>query len=403
MRRMVPRFLTLCRFIVPLAIALASVASVALAAPSSSPPPESGVVVSRGADCSVALVATSYDDPGADDAEFIELRVVLSNDAGVPSRAGVSNSPSHADLDASADASAAIDGSAGPTLASCGLDALELVDGANGGCATYRHIPLGAVAVPADGYVVLCAAASTVDERAHCDVTTAGRSALRAGWLQNGPNDGFRFVPVADGPVAIAYEGRPACFPAATVELALESGAFDGDATVDDVNVACGGGFVLLPDGDVPLRTEPLCPVPRVDGSDAAVVAGSVDGSDATAARDAGLDASWAPELAPPPASHGPSHNYGPLYVDAAPLVEPAPRSPPKAPGCVVARTSTTGRSFAAWFTAPLVAFALFALRRTRRRRTTRPGPRLSRARGQALESARRAFGGSLRVRSGDG
>src|SRR6476659_4820411 len=84
LRRMAPR--SRIRFMGPLAIAMALAAPAARAAPHSSPSPASGMVVSRGVDCSVELVAASYDDPGPDDAEFVELRVVRSPrlDAGVP-------------------------------------------------------------------------------------------------------------------------------------------------------------------------------------------------------------------------------------------------------------------------------------------------------------------------------
>jgi hypothetical protein len=324
-----------------------------------------GIAVSHGPECSVALVAASYDDPGVDDAEFVELRVDGSrrHDAGA--------SQLRASLDAGSDGSAGNDAGASPTLASCGLAALDLVDGANGGCATYRHIPLGAVPIPADGYVVLCTAGSTVDARAHCDVTTAGSSALRGGWLQNGPNDGFRFVPVADGPIVVAYEGSPACFPTGSAELSSESGAYGGDATIDDVNVACGGRFVLLSEGDVPLRAEPACPAPIASGFDAAVGdTSAVDGTGAHIATDAGLDAAWTPERAPTPANRGPSHTYGPLSIDAGPLgAEPSPRSPPKAPGCGVARAGANGHSMAGWFIATFVVLALLPLRRCSRRR----------------------------------
>lgn len=365
---MAPRSCILHRLTGLLAIAVAPLASVARAAPSSSPAP--GFVVSHGRDCNVVLVAASYDDPGTDDAEFLELRVDGSprRDASEPqSRADASDPQWGAEAGAGVDGSVVVDASAGPTLASCGLDALDLVDGANGGCATYRHIPVGTVPIPADGFVVFCAAGSTVDDSAHCDVTTAGRSALRAGWLQNGPNDGLRFVPVADGAVGIAYEGRPACFPSESVELASESGAASGEATVDDVNVACGGRFVLLPESAVPFRQEPTCPAPIAVGSDAAVFDADVlDGSDARTEHDAGKDAPWMPERAPPPANRTAQHTYGPLHVDAGLLgAEPAPRSVPKAPGCTVARD---GRGGAAWLIAIFVGLALgLRLKRAKR------------------------------------
>ncbi|HVW28924.1 MAG TPA: hypothetical protein VHC69_26350 [Polyangiaceae bacterium] len=359
------------------AIAVALSPRAALAAPSS--PPAQGVVVARGDECSVALVAASYDDPGADTAEFVELRVdgasnlernAATRTDGAARRSASATAAKAAEdggsrADGGADAATASDGSpspdavVSPTLASCGLSELDLVDGANGGCATYRRIPLGDLPIPADGFVVLCPAGSSVDQRARCDVTAAGRSALRGGWLQNGPNDGLRFVASQSAAtVDLAYEGRPACFGSDSVALATESGAEDGDAAVDDVNVACGGRFVLLPQSAVPFRTNPTCPAAR----DAGAGDGGLVGSTGAVANDAGLDAPWTPERAPPPVDRGSPRVDGPLSVDAS--LFPSARSsasPPEPPGCAVMRGRSNDRaSDLRGATALIAALALF-------------------------------------------
>src|SRR6185436_13378986 len=79
-------------------------------------PSDVGVRVAEGGRCSVSLVALSYDDPGADDAEFVELHV---EGVAAPTDAGTS---------AGDDAG---DASTGPgpltplTLADCGLATIE--------------------------------------------------------------------------------------------------------------------------------------------------------------------------------------------------------------------------------------------------------------------------------------
>ena len=317
----IPRFVRV--FGLP-AIAMATWPSAVLAAPASS-----SLVVASGAACHVELVAVSYDDPGADDAEFIELRVVTGSTPlldGGDSRALPTTSIDGGD--------AGRDGSSAEELGDCGLSRLDLVDGANGGCATYRSLPVADVPQPEDGFIVLCAAGSTVDAAAHCDVTTAGRSQLRAGWLQNGPNDGLRFVGNDGSAHDVGYEGAPACFAANAPLLATESGESEAGSAVDDVNAWCGGKFVLLPTDDVGFRAAPMCPLPPP--------ASFAPGVDARARLDAGADGSavardagWVPERAPPPMSRGPSRTFGPLFVDAGTIGSPhASRALPKPPGC---------------------------------------------------------------------
>jgi hypothetical protein len=369
-------------FISFVAIAMAALPGAAFAAPLNAA--SSGLVVAQSAMCRVEFVAVSYDDPGADDGEFLELHVDMLGVDSSLGQAGAAGANGEAcrssDAGSSADA-AAFSGdardAAGPVLGDCGLGELELVDGASAGCETYRAIPLSTVPIPPDGYVVLCPAGSSIDSRAHCDVTAAGRSALRAGWLQNGPNDGLRFTDTEGGvALEVGYEGGPTCFDAAAALLEPESG---GTATSDDVNAVCGGAFTLLPEEEAPLREPVRCPGRGVNG--VMGIAVNADGAIATGARDgeggpnAGVDggsdaAPWVPERAPAPASRGTVPAYGPLYVDAGiPLLgRPAPAFP-RPPACTVglARRTPTGVG--------LVLACCLLL--TRRRRRGRPGSAL--------------------------
>jgi hypothetical protein len=360
-------------FTLLVAIAMATSPVAALAAPENMAPP--GLIVAQSDLCRVALVAASYDDPGADDGEFLELHVerfapgrTSTGGECHPSDAGASS------LDAASPFPDGADG-AGPVLGDCGLGELELIDGASAGCETYRAIPLAQVPMPPDDYVVLCPAGSSTDARAHCDVTSAGRSALRAGWLQNGPNDGFRFVDT-NGQIGleVGYEGAPSCFSPAAVSLATESG---GTATSDDVNVVCDGAFTLLSEEEAPLRESVRCP-----GRDASGVTGTAvvpDGGVMAAAKAAGgargaADAApWVPERAPAPARPGTASVYGPIYVDAGAtsLRHSPPGMPPIA--CTVGR-SQHSRSTLALVLAGVVSLTL---RKRRRRPERAPLPAL--------------------------
>jgi hypothetical protein len=361
---------------VALAIALATSGAAASTAPSRSVAPP-GLVIAETLACRVALVAISYDDPGADDAEFIELRVDGANDGGALVRTSDAGGAFHVDTaDGGGDSGSgagdgSLDAARGPTLGDCGLGELALVDGASGACNPYRTIPLANVPVPADGYVVLCPAGSSVDETAHCGVTTAGRSALRAGWLQNGPDDGLRFVATSGATADVGYEGAPACFASNATELAPEVGQLDGDAEVDDVNVFCDGRFVLLPADTVPLRSAVACPMP-VDGLAGELDAGRPDSAPSDAALDGeAADAAWVPEHAPALAARGAAPAYGPLYVDAGPAgASKAAASLPRPPGCGVARSQLgVTASFGGVSAVSLLLVLVTSLRRTTPRR----------------------------------
>jgi hypothetical protein len=179
-------------------------------------------------DCHVELSKLSYDSPGADAAEFLEL-VVMGRVESHGARA---------------------------TLADCGLDTLQLVNGADAACGSYRQIPVGDRSVPSDGYFLLCAADAQAALGVSCDLTEWGRSKLAAGWLQNGPSDGLRLV--GSKPRAYSYEGLPAsCTGEPWIELPLDVGeASDGS---DDVLAACNGEFALRRLAEAPLRTATHC------------------------------------------------------------------------------------------------------------------------------------------------
>lgn len=294
----------------------------ALAAPS-----HAGLFISEGAGCRVLLTKMSYDDPGADDAELLELFVERSADAGAPTDAG------RVPRDGAA-------GTAMLTLGDCGLGALELVNGGGGACDTYRTIPLSSLPIPPDAYLVFCATDSVLAPA--CDVKAAGLSALRNGWLQNGPSDGLRFVD-RDGSAALelAYEGAPPCFAANARHLADETGQLTGASDpTDDVNTFCGAGFALLSPAAAPLRDDAHCPValPRAPGDAAVTTQGGVSSSDSGAA-----ERPWTTERAPKsPSSDSPAASAL-LEIDAG-LVALAktPSAPPKPPGCAV----VPGRTF---------------------------------------------------------
>lgn len=245
---------------------------------------ERSVKIAESTSCHVDLVQISYDDPSADDEERITLRVVGAPDAGMSSPAPPADAASTVPPEApatgscggeshSAEAgtslppdggSARSDGATAPgasTLGNCGLDHIELVNGSSPACSVYRSLPLADVPIPIDGYVTICSDDSILGAAGGCDVTTAGGATLRNGWIQNGPDDAMRFVARDGRSAEVSYEGR-ACVTAGAWSLADESGAMDDGSgeEVDDVNVWCGGGFVLQPRSRVDPRREGPCP-----------------------------------------------------------------------------------------------------------------------------------------------
>jgi hypothetical protein len=321
--------------------------------------------------CRVSLSKLSYDGPGADDEEFVELVVErFATDSGVPRALGDARPPtppcntSHAAGDGSpgvADAAppeADADARSGAlTLGDCGLGELRLVNGGAGACDEYRVIPLGSVIVPSNGFVLLCAQDSLI--AGSCNVNTAGRSALRNGFLQNGPADGLRFIG-APGAVAleVAYEGSPSCFSSVAHTAVDETGEISGSPGADDVNVVCGNRFELRSAAQAPINEPIACTPPP------AVGAGDPDAAPLPRAMVADSGASTPrPEFAPDVGV-----GYQGFFLPDASLALPrAPKEPPlEPPSCRASPGSKTCD--------PRVALvgALAAVLRFRRRRLPR-------------------------------
>lgn len=327
------------------------------------------LAISETASCRVSLTKLSYDAPGADDEEFIELVVERFDHAGVGGApntgdAALAPAPCHTAhpaidsgapvQDARASADAQRDAATGkPTLGDCGLAELRLVNGGAGACDEYRTIPLGSVVIPGDGYVVLCAQDSVFS--AACDVDTAGRSALRNGFLQNGPADGLRFVGASGAVVLeVGYEGGPACLAAGASRMVDETGEASGAPGVDDVNVVCGGRFELRPATEAPFRAPNSCRTSQT--ADDGGVAASFDAS----VGDPGASAS-PPEFAPDSGSSYQGFFLPEAAITVPPRMKAAPADPPS---CGVSRVRTRDSSICAGIGVAMAA----ALRRRRPR-----------------------------------
>jgi hypothetical protein len=326
------------------------------------------LVISETPSCRVSLTKLSYDGPGADDDEFIELVVERfatdtggppKKDAGPPAPAcNGSHEPADAGAragDAMAPSDARADVVSGrPTLGDCGLGELRLINGGGGACDEYRTIPLGSVAIPDDGYVVLCAQDSVFS--AACDVDTAGRSALRNGFLQNGPTDGLRFVGVS-GAVAleVGYEGAPACLSPSASRMVDETGEAFGAPGVDDVNVVCSGRFELRAATEAPFRGANPCRAAQ--GGDSGVATPSFDAT-STGPK---------PNVVPPEFAPDSGTSYQAFTMpDAAVTVPPRITGPAvDPPSCGVAMRRRTSEHAAC----AGLGLALASLRRRRLRR----------------------------------
>jgi hypothetical protein len=373
-RSLVSRPLALLAFSYTLGLALfEKPASAAVAEPSGAP-------ISSTARCSVSLGKVSYDDPGADDAELVELYVERRAGTGSTHAASVMTGGqgcgSAKDASPGSDAGTSMDASdVALTLGDCGLGALVLVDGAVGKCVDYRTIPLSQVVVPRDGHVLICAADSVLAAHGVCDVMQAGRSELKNGWLQNGPNDGLRFVGADDEPLLdVTYEGAPPCWSAPATPLVPETGqASDFPVPTDDVNVFCDGRFVLLQQGYALPRHPPICPhTPPSDGGPPIEHGGSSGGYDAG-------DVGWMPERVP---DDGYGTGTAGFELDAGQIVlATPPRRAPSSPGCTLA-VAASGLSGAPWLAASAAALAVI-----RRRRRTRTRTRIRSRRGSALRA----------------
>jgi hypothetical protein len=301
------------------------------------------------------LSKLSYDSPGADTAEFLELRIDGMLDS-LGQRA---------------------------KLGDCGLDHLALLNGGDASCASYRQIPLAAQLVPADGYFTLCSSDAQAVLGTVCDLSSWGTSRLSNGWLQNGPNDVIALI--GQTSTHYAYEGVPAhCGDSSWFDLPADTGeVVDG---VDDVVAACGNEFLRLSLIQAPLRAPAQCPIatqpdaaaalndpmdpndpahsPNGSGTDPLNPSSTSGGDDGSFGRAELLDGSvtlpngvapGAEAAAPPPLWH----NYG-AESDAAAI---NPAAPPIAAGCQLTLHPAATQG------APLLALALAALAAARRRR----------------------------------
>jgi hypothetical protein len=292
------------------------------------------------------LSKLSYDSPGADTAEFLELRI----------EGTVESQGQRA------------------TLGDCGLERLALLNGGDASCASYRQIPVASLPVPADGYFTLCSSDAQAVLGTVCDLNSWGTSRLSNGWLQNGPNDAIALI--GQTSTHYAYEGVPAqCGDSSWRDLVADTGeAIDG---VDDVVAACGDEFLRLSLAQAPLRTPAQCPVaaqpvttagnptdpnspvnsPNGNASNPLATPGSNGGSLGRAEL---LDASvrepnalaMLPEAAAPPPLW---HNYG-TTPDASVLTSAAP--PPVA-GCQFTLHRTPIPKVSASMGIALLAFAI--------------------------------------------
>jgi hypothetical protein len=332
-------------------------------------PAHPGLVITEAPACRVVLTKLSYDGPGADDEEFIELFVErtgrVTGDPPTAIDAGSSMPACHAPHPSAESGPSPTDGgvpeeagldvaSRGLTLGDCGLGELRLVNGGSGACDEYRIIPLGPVRVPDDGYIVVCAQDSVFSSA--CDVDTAGRSALKNGFLQNGPNDGLSFID--SGGVTrleIGYEGGPPCFSPAFVAMVDETGETSAGSLDDDVNVVCGSGFVLRPISEVPFRTAATCSTAGAGDAGADVAQRFRSGSGGSASTLPGLE--YAPDSG---ASFSPMFTLPDGSFSAPPRLNSAPIDPTS---CRMSAKTTAPSDWIA------VAPAVLLFRRRKRQR----------------------------------
>jgi hypothetical protein len=121
---------------------------------------------------------------------------------------------------------------AGLTLADCGLDSIELINGGRDDCPSYRSLDVAAVPIRADGTVLICNASL-----ADCDFGHSGQATLRDGWLQNGPHDGVAFVGRTPKRYIYEFEADRPCASASDLLVGADPGALiDGE---DEVLASC--------------------------------------------------------------------------------------------------------------------------------------------------------------------
>lgn len=328
------------------------------------------------ASCTMFLDRLSYDDPGVDDEEWIQLVVVSDG------------SPS--------------------TFADCGVGTLELLNGSGAGCPVYESIALGSLPIPSDGNLVICSPQSTLG--AACHGTLENGSVLENGWLQNGP-DALRLVSM-DGTElwSAGYGGAVPCDVAESLPPDRDVTSANG-STSDGVLVRCGNGFVLVayqdampgqaascpepseqePDpGAAPSTITPTAPIdstpstmPTAVGTPLGTPSGAADveptapeGTMATAAPPLSSATTQAEPASDPRgtiADAGVQVVSRAVVVDAATAMEQtaqgasaADRQPPKLPsvGCQLLRTKGAARFGWLWPSSFVLGLAVHAIRR---------------------------------------
>lgn len=272
------------------------------------------------APCHVVLSRLSYDDPGTDDDELLELSV-----------------------------RGAIGGSA--RFQDCGLERLELVSAAPS-CSVYRTLEVGQLPIAANRHLVVCVAAGALDDDLGCDLTASSIGELQPGWLQNTVGAGVHAKSGTGATVFHYTYGQGSCGasaePAEILPLDLES-----SMTEDHVIALCEHGYEYLPLGAAPLRGGEC----QAEGGAAPAVESRANGTVAKL-----WDASVTTFTRP-------TARFLEAGLESAP--EDSRQAPPEL-GCgsVAAVDRARGPAWGVWLSVPTL---LVALRFRRRRPSSRP------------------------------
>jgi hypothetical protein len=275
--------------------------------------------------CDVRLNKLSYDDPGTDDAEFIELAVVCS-----------------------APANASVDSDATTDVSQAGVAEIRLINGGSNACDAYREISLPDQRLAAAGFITICAAGSELDLDLGCDLTSAVDGPLGSGWLQNGPGDLLELVD-AGGTVLLSYvygaEDSP-CRLAQTETLPNDPGPSDGE---DEAIVDCGNGYEVRSLAQAPFHALAQCEL-------SAAASGSAAGLVAAPVWPSGTIANGQIERVQTPPAYATNPN-------AAKNQTPSSKStPPPSLGCALASASAN-RAWQAWLALALTSAGLASRR----------------------------------------
>lgn len=288
-----------------------------------------------GRSCDVRLSQLSYDDPGADDNEWIELRVTCA-------------------------------GATPATLGEAGVAELALFNGGSSGCPIYRRVALADVRVGPSGFSVICSAGSELDLDLGCEQSASSTGVLGQSWLQNGPGDGLALIDGA-GEVIGAYiygapgSGAGSC-PGAIL-ISEDPGPSQGE---DSAVVVCPEGDVVVPMSQAPLRSAPNCSASNAKGdSGAEAVAEDSSSEGAPAAWPTGTVRHAEPTHVTEPAATPRA------ALDAGSPTKSAASAPPEL-GCGFTPLARSGVFAGSALVAVLfVALHTFGARRARARRKT--------------------------------